>query len=121
MSICGEHGYDQHSMWDDWHFVQAAADDPQLHLACREDLLSRLAPPFESGPILELGSGQRFDAIAISEAGYTVEALEFSPTALAVARKNLAGYDSLRINYVMQDISGRPPYFEAMFSRILLT
>jgi Methyltransferase domain len=118
MPISPEHEPGQLPLWNRWHSRHVAVDDSALHLTCRQDLLSGLPSPPCSGPILELGTGQGFDAMAISEAGYEVEALDFSNVALKIARDRLAGHDGLQINYLQFDISQPLPYLSATFSGI---
>ncbi len=105
-------------MWNSWHLRHIALDDSPVHLACREDLLRHLPRPGDSGPVLELGSGQGFDAVAIARAGYRVEALDFSPVALEIARKEVAGHSDLQVHYLGRDISLSLPYRAASFSGI---
>lgn len=118
MADLEQRGSDQRSMWDGWHTRHVAVDDTALHIACRQDLLNALPQPSHCGPILELGSGQGFDAMAIAAAGYTVEALEFSSVAVGISRRNLAARDELHINYLCRDIAQPLPYPRETFSGI---
>ena len=118
MTDVEKRGSDQLAMWDGWHSQNVAADGSQLHFACRGALLDALPSLADSGPILELGCGQGFDATAIAKAGYSVEALDFSNVALEIARRRLAMCDGLPINYVQRDISLPLPYSDSTFSGI---
>ncbi len=118
MSNPAEDRLNQAQMWNSWHLRHIALDDSPVHLACREDLLRHLPRPGDSGPVLELGSGQGFDAVAIARAGYRVEALDFSPVALEIARKEVAGHSDLQVHYLGRDISLSLPYRAASFSGI---
>ena len=118
MTDAEKRGAAQLALWDGWHSRHVAVDDSQLHVACREALLDALQPPADSGPILELGCGQGFDATAIAKAGYSVEALDFSSVALTLARRKLAMCNGLPINYVQRDISLPLPYPDSTFSGI---
>jgi SAM-dependent methyltransferase len=106
---------DQLVMWDAWHTRHTADDRATLHEECREALLHALPPPDRSGPVLELGCGQGFDAIPIGQAGYNVFALDFSATALSIARRRLATCCDLRVNYLLRDISRPLPYPDRAF------
>lgn len=110
---------DQRVMWDAWHTRHVADDHSTLHEECRRGLLRGLPAPASSGPVLELGCGQGFDAMLIAEAGYRVEALDFSDNALSIARGRLAAHDGgLRIRFLCRDISRPLPYPNQTFSGI---
>src|SRR5260370_41729692 len=109
---------DQLVMWDAWHTRHTADDRSSLHEECREALLRALPPPDHSGPVLELGCGQGFDAIPIGKAGYTVIAVDFSATALSIALQRLAACGDLEVSYQLRDISLPLPYPERAFSGI---
>jgi len=108
----------QLAMWEAWHGRHVALDDSPLHTACRTELIGALPPPDVSGPILELGSGQGYDAIAIAENGYQVEALEFSEAAITIARRNLSCHHGLHVSFARRNISFPLPYADSYFSGI---
>lgn len=74
-----------------------------------ESELAGLSP----GSALELGSGEGGDALWLASRGWTVTAIDISPTALAVgaAQANEAGL-SERIEWVQQDLSAWQPTAE---------
>ena len=118
MTNVDERRFDQAEMWNRWHFRHIAVDESSLHLACREDLLRHLPAPSDSGPVLELGSGQGFDALSIGRAGYKVEALDFSSVAVEMAVRQLADYSELRVRYFCRNISLPLPYEDETFTGI---
>jgi len=110
---------DQLAMWDAWHTRHVADDRSALHEECRKGLLHALPPSAASGPVLELGCGQGFDAMLIAQAGYRVEALDFSSNALSTARQRLAAcVHGLRVRFLLRDISAPLPYPDQSFSGI---
>lgn len=109
---------DQRNMWNSWHVRHDAKDDMQLHMRCRSEFLGVLPKPDSAGRILELGCGQGYDSTVFAEAGYSVEALDFSDVAIDIARKKLAASPPLGINYVCRDISLPLPYDDSTFSGV---
>jgi cyclopropane fatty-acyl-phospholipid synthase-like methyltransferase len=71
------------------------------HDELQEIIMSVAGPP---GHALDLGCGDGRDAIFLAKKGFDVTAVDFSPTALKIARKN--GIEAgVSVNFVQDDIT----------------
>lgn len=85
--------------WDDLWDTPA----PGSYDAVREFLTSQLALALRGGLALDLGCGGGQVALLLAEAGYTTLAVDFSPTAVELARQN-AATAGLRVEVRVDDV-----------------
>lgn len=67
-----------------------------------QKIIVEVAPP--PGHALELGCGNGRDAIFLAQTGFDVTAVDFSPTAIRIAREN-AQRAGVKVNFVQDDVT----------------
>ena len=91
-----------------WEGRYAAGDTPDRGYPT--EVLARWLPDLPRGRALDLACGMGRNAIALARAGFDVDALDISASALARGRER-AEADGLNINWVEQDLdSGALPH-----------
>ncbi len=108
--------------WEDrWSQVLRDHPDP-VALRPPNHWLTTEAPELGTGFALDAGCGHGSDALWLATHGWQVTAVDFSPTALAIARSTSesVGHDvAARINWVEGDLSTwtpRPVHFDLVLS-----
>jgi SAM-dependent methyltransferase len=107
---------DQRAIWDDWHRTHTSASRSSNAHNLVDEFVD-LLPHSEDHRILEVGCGQGREAIALARMGLAVDAIDLSPLAVALARKN-AQKAGVAISIIEHDAAELLPYDSHRFAGV---
>lgn len=104
----------QLSYWNDWHRTRRYIESGPERDALPEAFLKHL-PDMEPRVVLDLGCGRGDDALRFGREGLSVHALDFSATALEMARRSVVAVPEISVEFYDHDMGRGLPFDDGQF------